>query len=1815
MTGGGACGIQSAPMRATVVRGAKTHNLKGVDLALRPGELVAFTGPSGAGKSSLAIDTIYAEGQRRFVESFSPYARQFLERLDRPPVDALEPVAAGVAVDRRAPIKSSRSTVATMAELEPYLAALFSREAVPRCPEHDVPAVVLDADSATSSAIARGDGGRALVSYPVRVESAEHYLVLREELARDGVRRLRVGGAVTNIDEVKPSVASGAEVEVIVDRLRIEASERPRLREGIERAFDKAGVARVIVESSGVALTFGKGLACPVCARGFSAPRPGLFSYNQATGACATCRGFGRTIGIDWEKVIPDPSKSIAQGAIKAWAGKSAEWERKSLVELCKKRGIPLDVPWSKLPASVRTLIVEGDGVGWDGGGFGGLRAWFRWLETRTYKMHVRVFLARYRAYETCPSCGGSRLNEEARRYEVDGLGLSAWHALSVDAAHARLAALAAHDAGGARAAEVLATRLAYLRAVGLGHLALDRPARTLSGGEAQRVGLTSALGTSLVGALFVVDEPTVGLHPTDVPPLVEALKTLARAGNIVVVIEHDPTVIRACDRVIELGPAAGPDGGQVLFDGTPAELAARVDLPTGKVVAGDRSAAPKSMGRQPHGELRIVGAEGHNLHSIDVRIPLGVLCAVSGPSGSGKSSLVGGILAPAAARRLGETGWDPPLPHARIEGLERIEHVVFVDQAPLGRTSRGNAATYTKAWDHVRALFATAGERLDGAEPPPAGHFSFNTEGGRCEACTGEGFETVEMQFLADVAILCPVCRGRRFQPRILEVSVRGKNVADLLEMTVAEVLAWSDAEHAAPGSPSMHIARALTPLVEVGLGYLPLGQPLSTLSGGEAQRLKLSRALVEVPTHARPVSAGGRGKAGGPPAEGYLVIVDEPSAGLHARDVALVVSALSRLVERGASVVVVEHDLDVLAAADHVIDLGPGGGAEGGRVVAEGPPAHVAETDTRTGRVLAAHAFAAKRAKASRVVERRASSAKASETARAEITIEHAREHNLRDVSVHLPHGKLVVLTGPSGSGKSTLAFDVVFAEGQRRFLETLSPYARQFLPTLPRPDVERVLGVPPSIALEQRTTRGGRTSTVATVTEAAHYLRLLFAKVGTPHCPKCETEITAVDPETIARRIGMMRGPVTVFARAVRARKGTHLDVFTRASRAGYREARVDGERVAIDPPPTLARSKEHTIELVAAEGDPSTFPLERFIDALGRGDGEIVVESRRGAPLTFSTKRSCPKCQTGVPELDPRWFSFNTQQGRCATCEGAGVLLRDPEDETTAVPCKVCGGSRLGPVPRRVRLGGETYHSLTERSVDAALARIGEIERPLLADGAVAPLAKAPLAELQRRLAFLSRVGLGYLSLDRPARTLSGGEMQRLRLAAQLGSGLTGALYVLDEPTIGLHPRDTHLLLENLRALVDTGSSVLVVEHDVDTIRAADWVIDLGPTGGSGGGAIVAAGTPAEVLAHADSPTARAFAHHGTMRAPKRDGRASKTIGVTDARGHNLAGVDFEVPVGRMTVVAGVSGSGKSTLVRQVFYPAVRRALGLEAPPPLPFGKVVGHRHVARALSVDQSPIGKSPRSTPATFLGIWDHIRKLYAAAPEAQVRGFSASRFSYNTKGGGRCPTCEGAGIIVSEMSFLPDVSTPCESCGGLRFDPATLEIRWLGKSVGEVLAMSASEGAAHFAAHPAVARPLQVLDDLGVGYVQLGQGSHTLSGGEAQRLKLASELAETARHQPTLYVLDEPTTGLHLGDVRKLIAVLERLVDRGDTLVVIEHHPDVIAAADHLVELGPDGGARGGRIVATGTPDEVARKKTATGKELAALGLGRRTA
>ena len=1184
-------------------------------------------------------------------------------------------------------------------------------------------------------------------------------------------------------------------------------------------------------------------------------------------------------------------------------------------------------------------------------------------------------------------------------------------------------------------------------------------------------------------------------------------------------------------------------------------------------------------------------GAAEHNLQGIDVTLPLNRLVVLAGVSGSGKSTLLDDILHRALARHFGK-GREMPGRHAGIDGVDALGDVVFVDQSAIGKSARSNPASYVGAFDAIRKRFAA--EPLAKERGYTTGTFSFNTGNGRCPECGGTGFEHVEMQFLSDVYLRCGACDGRRYRPEILEVTIHGDgappsgySIADVLDLTVDDALAFFK-DHA-------DVRRALAPLIDVGLGYLTLGQPVPTLSGGEAQRLKLAKFLAEKPGRDQPLPK--------------LFLFDEPTTGLHFQDIDRLLDAFNQLLAAGHSLVVIEHNLDVLAAADWIIELGPDGGAAGGQLVDAGAPESLAARQLGPTGYALADAQSPAPPDGSSVARRRKARPDA-------INVIGARENNLKAIDVAIPRNRFSVISGVSGSGKSTLAFDILFAEGQRRYLESLNAYARQFVQPAARPDIDAVTGVPPTVAIEQRTSRGGRKSTVGTMTEALHFLRLLFVRLGTWYCPGCNVPIEAQSADSIvAQLLAKHRNQqIRLAAPLVVGRKGYYTDLATWAAKKGFTTLRVDGTDIETAAWPRLSRYKPHDIDLpiaklrVSAKQEGSL--REALTAALGYGKNLARVTTDDGVDTLYSTERACPSCQRSFPEPDPRQFSFNSPVGWCPTCEGAGADWLEDEKRYAEEDCATCDGERLNDVARAVRFAGYRLPELTRLSIDDLTTWIGSLSL----GARERDIAAGIVAELGSRLDFLKTVGLGYLSLDRAAPSLSGGEAQRIRLAAQLGASLRDVCYVLDEPTIGLHARDNARLLGTLRSLADQGNTVVVVEHDAETIEAADYNIDIGPGAGRRGGEVLAAGTLRELKRARRSLTAKSLAE--PMQHPSRGERRrvalrsakQPRLKVTKATRNNLKRLSVQLPLDVLVGISGVSGSGKSTLIREIVATNIARRLakGGTRRQPTDCAGCDDGGHIDRLLEVDQTPIGKTPRSCPATYIGFWDEIRRLYAETPEARMRGYTASRFSFNVAEG-RCPACDGQGMLRLEMSFLPDVRVPCEVCGGQRFNPETLAVTYRDRTIGEVLAMDVATALQFFEAVPKIERPLALMADLGLDYLTLGQQSPTLSGGEAQRIKLVSELAKarpvdetraSGRAARTLYILDEPTIGLHMADVGRLVGALHRLVDAGHSVLVIEHNLDVLAEADWLIDLGPEGGNAGGKIVFQGPPEQLLHMK-----------------
>ncbi len=942
--------MKKSPISVITIRGARTHNLKNVGVRIPTSALTVITGVSGSGKSSLAFDTLYAEGQRRYAESLSTYARQFLERLDRPDVDAIEPVPPAIALEQKNGVRNARSTVGTQTEITDALRLLFAHGGTTYCPACGVAAVAGGVDRAVAELCEAEEGARVTLVAPLpwgrektRKRQRPHDGAARlSELKRAGFfRAMALSGEPIEIgDNVEGLLDDAGNLPVIVGRFVVREASRPEIAAAVETAFAMAGSLTAIFD--GRSRTFRRGLHCPRCGGDFRDPTPPLFAFNSPLGACPTCQGFGRVIGVDLEKVIPDPSLALADRPIAPWNTPAYESAYRDLFRACRRYSVRTDIPVERLSPHEREVVYRGRGE------FYGITGFFDWLETKRYKIHVRVLLARYRAYERCTSCGGARLSQGALWVRFRGKTMAELSDLPLADLQGWFDALVLSPGEEEKLSSILAeirSRVRYMNDVGLHYLTLARAARTLSGGESQRIGLASALGGALTGTLYVLDEPTIGLHAADTRRLLQILRRLADRGNTVVVVEHDPEVIESADHVIDLGPGAGSEGGHLLFEGTPRALARSKASATGALLrrrskdqGGPRSQAPAPASpsgrlvafRRSEGAVTVVGAREHNLKNITVRIPLGRLVSVSGVSGSGKSTLVRDVLYNSyARRRKGMVQLDVGA-HDRIDGLENVADILFVDQSPLGRSARSNPVTYIKAWDEIRQLYARTARAVSRGITPR--DFSFNAVGGRCEACKGTGWQTIDMQFLADVTVRCEACDGRRFQNRVLAVRHRGKSIGDILETTVSDAVRFL-ADHP-------RIVRRLQPLSEVGLGYLPLGQPTATLSGGEAQRLKLASFL----------------EIGPAPARGVLFLFDEPTTGLHAVDVDRLLATLTRLISLGHSVLAIEHHLQFLAASDWIVDLGPGGGEEGGQVVAEGTPDDLRRAPaSMTGKFLA--------------------------------------------------------------------------------------------------------------------------------------------------------------------------------------------------------------------------------------------------------------------------------------------------------------------------------------------------------------------------------------------------------------------------------------------------------------------------------------------------------------------------------------------------------------------------------------------------------------------------------------------------------------------------------------------------------------------------------------------------------------------------------------------------------------------------------------------------------------------------------------------
>lgn len=1761
--------------RSIVVRDASEHNLKHVDITIPRDSIVVVTGVSGSGKSSLAFDTIFEEGQRRYVDSLSAYARQFIGVMKRPDVQSVTGISPTISIDQKTVNRNPRSTVGTTVEVLDFLRLLFARLGTPHCPKCGKEIHAQTSDQIVDNLYAETKDQEVFILAPIVQERKGEYRKELQDLKEKGFSRVRIDGEVCRIEEA-PALGRYEKhtIEVVVDRIRIEDKNVSRIREDLEEALRLTDGKKVaFLFADGSYRLQGTELACIDCGISIPELEPRLFSFNDPQGQCPHCKGLGRDFCFDPDLIVPDASLSIRNGALQCQKKNGdvifTDFGWSELSRIARAENFSLDTPWKNLSENARNAILYGSKKA----GLEGVIPQMQALWDQWHIAHFRKFMNE----SDCPVCHGSRISPVANAVTFHGLSIDEMCREPIGRLanfFEKLSLTPKEEHIGHELFKEIRSRLGFLASVGLGYLTLARGARTLSGGEAQRIRLASAVGAGLQGVLYVLDEPSIGLHARDNEMLLSILEKLRSQGNSLIVVEHDEETMRYADFVIDVGPGAGVRGGEIVAAGRVEELEQNPKSLTGLYLSGKRKIEiplERKLVTPETPSIEIRGASENNLKNVNVKIPLGgVLTVVTGVSGSGKSTLINSILKKELARRFhGST--EIPGKFEEISGTENIDKVIEIDQTPIGRTPRSNPATYTGIFDDIRELFAKLPEsKVRGYSK---GRFSFNVPGGRCETCEGAGVKIVQMQILPDVQVTCETCGGKRFNDSTLEVHYRGKTITDVLEMTIDSACEFF--------ADIPKIAEPLRLLQEVGLGYLTLGQPSTTLSGGEAQRIKIATELR------RP----GTGKT--------LYLLDEPTTGLHFEDIRRLLDCLARLRALGNSMVIIEHNMDVIKCADWIIDLGPEAGEFGGEIVAAGTPEEIVKNPKSiTGKFLAK--ILHPRSTAAQSIER-----KRENSGSLDIEVFGAKKHNLKNFSVTIPRHRLTVISGVSGSGKSSLAFHTLFAEGQRRFVETLSTYARRFLGRPDRGAVDLIRGLSPAIAIDQGSASKSPRSTVATLTEIYDYFRILWARAGTAHCPHCgrpleSSPVSSIIDSLLKNSAGKM---IEIFApifvadsnvewmaaslEKVPALSGKLLEL-------GYRKLFVKGKYLELP----IANLPKNVSEIFAVADlvKISEKNAPRLAEALERayhdGSHVLAVRIENGKPNFHSLHPGCPHCHRYLREdFDPKQFSFNTHWGACESCGGMGIL------ESGEI-CPDCGGSRLKPEIRAVTVGGKNITAATEMSI----ANARDWFKKLRLDASKEKIARPLFREILGRLDFLVNVGLGYLQLDRVGDTLSGGESQRIRLASQIGSGLEGVLYVLDEPTIGLHQSDTKKLLDSLYRLRDIGNTLVVVEHDLEMIRGADHLIDMGPLAGEYGGEVVAEGSPKNLSKKSalkkfpQSETVKYLTGSVPVYNPPIEPLSSDAtfLEFKNLSSHNLKNISVRFPENRISTVCGVSGSGKSSLVMDEILPLMQAAFGRGEKRRKARLQAIFPESVKDVLAVDQSPISGSPRSTPASFTDALNPIRSLFAQMELSKLKGFGPNRFSYNSvHGGGRCEACEGRGMISVEMHFLSDVWETCDVCKGKRYNQETLAVEFKGKNIADVLNMRIDEACEFFGDHPRIVKRLQVLLDVGLGYLRLGQSVTTLSGGESQRMKLAAELSKGSGRKGMLYLLDEPTTGLHLRDIQILWNLLRRLSAQGNTIILVEHHPDIIRLSDYIVELGPSGGDLGGSVTYAGIPSE----------------------
>lgn len=1847
-------------------------------------ELIVLSGVSGSGKSSLAFDTIYTEGQRRYIESLSNYLKKQLGGLPKPEAESIEGITPTIAIEQKSVSKNPRSTVATLTGIQDFLRIIFAKIAIPYCPISFTKVKPQSVNEILQTILKQKKESKWIILAPYAKEKKGAFKEDFKDLQKKGFLKVFVDEEILDLSEdISLDKQAHHTIDVVIDRIVIDQKNENRILDSINQAlnFKDQTFAIYSIETK-EKIFFSTASYSHESGQSYPPLEPQDFSYNHPKGMCEYCQGLGEEMSFDLVKLI-DPKKSIKEGAISHMGSyETVKWGNiyENLAEIYD---FDCESPFEKLTDAQQKILLYGNNKKWTKMHFVHPIKKTSWTEFVSWKGIIHDLQTRYQeatssgfkeqmeklmTQSICQHCHGSRLKPYPSAAKLNGKNyqeicnfsledcLDFFNQITLDEFESTLA-------GGL--IEEITRRLKFLLEVGLEYLTLYRSSPTLSGGEAQRIRLASQIGSGLIGTTFVLDEPSIGLHPIDNKKLIQTLKNLRDLGNTIIVVEHDEETMLEADRIIDVGPKAGILGGEILSNGSLADLLKTKNSLTASFLRGDFSIEIPQKRREAKDFLQIKGATHHNLKGIDVSFPLECFVAITGVSGSGKSSLILGTLTPALSNILSKTT-HPVGAYKELLGTEKIKKIIAIDQSPIGRTPRSNPATYVKVFDEIRELYASTKEaKTLGFE---AGRFSFNVKEGSCPHCLGMGILKMDMDFMEEEVIICPLCLGKRFDPQTLSILYKEKSIYEVLEMSITE------AKNFFENIP--HLEKKLALLEHVGLGYMKLGQSSTTLSGGEAQRIKLAKELI------RPSN----GNA--------LYILDEPTTGLHFADIERLLSILQKLVDHKNTVIVIEHNMDLIKTADYIIDLGPKGGDNGGLLLATGTPETIAKLHTPTGIALKESLEIDRKKRAKKILQKAVE--KKPLPVVEYLTITGAKEHNLKNLSLTIPRNQITTFTGPSGSGKSSLAFDTIYAEGQRRYVESLSSYIRQFIPVCPKPQIDWIDGLSPAIALDQGRILKNPRSTVGTMTETYDYLRILFAKEGVAYCPETGEEIRPIHIDFVYKQLQtQMNEQKIIILAPVKLQPSFDFTNFKKElQKMGFIRIKLNEEYFEIDEEIPFHPKRKNTLKIVIDRLIVKSSQEKRFLESLEKakevGSNELFIECD-GKEHYFHLAFAAVKSGKSYPLITPKSFLFNAADGMCLDCLGLGfqygsfafikeqffemtpldILFSFLKENATKsvlrpfikvfneldidadlplslmpasmlekflkgatcqksffnwvglentinrvaksglkeakeffhhhlseVVCNSCKGSRLNPLSSNVRLLDLTMQEMVNLSVDHLIDKIEHFQF------STSSTMEEVSSQLQKRLNILKEIGLGYLSLERKAPTLSGGELQRIRLSKQLGTSLSGCLYVLDEPTIGLHPHNNALLNQALLKLKELGNTIVLVEHDPMTVKISDYIIDFGPEAGKHGGQILAKGTYEEICKNPKSITGQYLSKKIQLPSIVVADKKRASLYFEKAKFHNLKSISFSIPLGKLTTITGVSGSGKSTLLYDIIYKNIQEKTAQKLPSYQHIQKITGIDEIEKVFLMEQGALGQTSRADVSTYTDLLSSLRTFMSSLLEAKTRGLQPKNFSFNHPKG-MCKTCEGLGSKFIDLKFLSPIKVSCPECEGYRLNALSLKVEYKGLHLGKILNLSVDEALEFLPPIPKAVKILNSLKSVGLGYISLSQEINTLSGGEAQRLKLSKELTKQAS-QKTIFLLDEPSTGLHYKDLALLIKVLEALLKKGSTIVMVEHNLDLIALSDHVIDLGPEAGIYGGEILFEGSPEKlINEEKSHTGRYL----------